>query len=124
MEINYKKIVFNKNYINFIFKTVAIVFVFNLALILSILLILGSAHNYAQSMNSVRLLKHYIRGGVVNPYSFIRTAKIYQSLGMDENEIIELEYALVLYKNQKYNDVNQIVAIENRIKILKIKLEK
>lgn len=125
MNIDYRKIIFNNNYISFVVKATLITLLFNIFLyvffVASLNTVLMNFENKINSKYSYEVIKYYAKGIVTNPIAFIKSAEIYNLAGRHDKELEDLQFALLLYLNIPNRDDAIIKKIKERIKILELK---
>ena len=125
MNIDYRKIIFNNNYISFVVKATFITLLFNVFLyaffVGSLTTVVNNFENKINNKYSYEVIKYYAKGIVSNPYAFIKSAEVYKLVGRGDKELEDLQFALALYLNMPNKDNAIIQKIKQRIKILELK---
>lgn len=122
MKINYRNILFNRNYIDFIFKTLVILSLFQLIFAVTVMLVINNLEMRIEKKYSFQIVKNYFKGMIVNPHAFMESANVYKSEGKYQKEKVELEFALALYRNSPNKDIARIHEIDTRIKKIDLEL--
>jgi hypothetical protein len=120
MNIDYKKIIFNENYIIFIIKAAVVAALINIFMLVYFIIALNSFEYKLNNKYSYEVIKYYFKGIVTNPAAFDKSADMYKSLGRSKKELEDLQFALVLYLNMPHKDNAKIENIKQRIKILEL----